>query len=286
MERERELLGVLVVTLLVGAVLPLGSFSTVLAVPALLLAPGCAWVYALRRRTVWRPGSSEGIALGVALSFVGLSVGGVVLSAASIALTRTSWSLLVAALTAPAVAIAFAQARPATGAQPESLRRRASFRPGPGAVLAATLGGVIVAAAIAGAVVVTMRSDAVNREPMTELSLTVTTGSAGQRLFAAEVRNRESRAFGYSLRIFAGSGMVARFDRQLAAGAVWVQRIDDARFAGAAVRVQLFRADRPAVPYRYVRLGRDPALAPSCARLAGTAAFVTCPERRSAPKAP
>ena len=185
-----------------------GALVAILAIPGLLLIPGYSWVRAFARRTAWAPGGAEGIAFGVALSFVVLALGGVALSALSVPLTRMSWSALAASVTAAALAVAFAPSRGAAG--PRSGERAAPPRAGPGLLVAAAALAAI-AAAIAGAVVLTLRSDAVNRHSMTELALRASRGTSGERLLAVEVRNRENRTAAYTLRILGRAGETARF---------------------------------------------------------------------------
>ncbi len=222
----------------------------ILAVPAVLLVPGYAWVLALRRWTSWAPKAADAIAFGVALSFAGVAFGGIALSALSIPLTTTSWALLVAALTTPALAAVLAPVR----ARPSVLTAWSRDRPRVGvAVLAA---GLVVAAALAAAVIVSLRSDAIDRVPTTELGLRRTTGAAGERLLAVDVRNGEGRAITYTLRLRSAAGEISRAERRLPAGAAWVQLLDLAavRPGGLAISARLFRADRPRLPYREVRI--------------------------------
>lgn len=222
----------------------------ILAVPAVLLVPGYAWVLALRRWTSWTPKAADAVAFGVALSFAGVALGGIALSALSIPLTTTSWGLLVAALTTPALAAVLAPA----GARPGVLTGSSRDRPRVGVAVLAS--GLVVAAALAAAVTVSLRSDDIDREPTTELGLRRTTGAAGERLLAVDVRNSEGRAITYVLHLRNAAGEIARVERRLAAGAAWVALVDLAavRPRGLAISALLFRADRPRLPYREVRI--------------------------------
>lgn len=247
--------------LLAGAATLPSPLGAMLAVPALLLVPGGAWVWALRLRTGWSPGPSEAITLTITLSLLSLALGGVLLSELAIALTTASWALLVAALTTPALLLAITAA---TG------DRRQPAMPRP--TRAATLAALVAAGCVAAAVAVTLSSEASERRPLTELGVRETTGSE-RPLLAITVRNREQRDLAYTLRISTPAGEVARHRRRIAAGGLWTQRVDVGarRLRAMALVVQLFRDDRPRVPYREARVAPDRSAAPPCRRAAASA---------------
>jgi hypothetical protein len=231
-----------------------------LAVPALLLVPGGSWVWALRLRTGWSPGTSEAVTVAITLSLVSLALGGVLLSELAITLTPTSWALLVAALIAPALLLA--------STAPGADRRPRMPRP----TRAAAIAALVVAGSTAAAVTVTLSSQASERRALTELGVTETTGSDGPRL-AITVRNGERRDIAYTLRIRTPAGEVARHRRRIAAGGLWTQRVDVGaqRLRAMALTVQLFRDDQPRVPYREARVAPDRTDAPPCRRAAALA---------------
>ncbi len=274
MRHERTLLAAaLLVVAAAGSLFPTNVISTVLAIPVLLLLPGWTWMRAIERRTRWAPDALERLGYGAALSVAALALGGVAMSKLSVALTPTSWMLLVAGLTVPALLTAAGSVGSPAGAGAEppaaatgSLRR----------TMAVVFAGLLGIAALVGAVVVTLRSDAVNRDPLTGLGVR-RDGVGGESVVVADVRNMEGRAVDYLLRFRTAGGDIARFERRLSAGARWVRWVpaDDPRYRGATLQVQLLRADHPGV-YRAVRLARDAALPADCDRLAGTPAFVAC----------
>jgi hypothetical protein len=276
MGRERTWLAAALVVGLTGPFLPTNVVSSVLAAPVLLLLPGWAWMRALESRTTWACDAAERLGYGVALSFAGVALGAVAMSTLSIPLSSMSWAFLVTGLTVPALL--------ATSGSPEGPGRTAAeFRatkPRLPAVAGTAVAGLLVLATVVPAVVVTLRSDAANRDPLTELGVRRMLDAHAKRVFMADVHNLEGRSVEYSLRFRTARGDVARFDRRLAAGAHWVRRIsaEDLRYRRATMRVLLLRGDRTGV-YRSARIAPDASLPAACDRVAGTTAFMACEYR-------
>jgi hypothetical protein len=272
----------LALVVLTGPVLPESVPASVLSIPVLLVAPGWAWVTALRRRTAWSPDGAERLGYSVALSVAFLALAGVAMSQLSIPLTSTSWLAVVAALTVPGLLL------PGGGRAEDRAPSAGRWTaPRPGAV-APVLAGAVIVLALAAAVQITLRSsDATGRVPLTELGVRELRPTVTTRSLVADVRNLEGRSVAYSLRFRTLGGEIVRFDRRLAPGGRWRKRVTlPAReFRGATIRVVLYRAGRPA-PYRTLRLAPDPALRLPCDRLAGTTAFRVCsPAFRAEPDA-
>ena len=164
MPGETTRLVALLVAPLAGALVLPSPLDAAFAAPALMLVPGYSWVRALQQRTGWAPSTEEGVVFGIALSLAGLALGGVLLSALSIPLSATSWTLLVGASTAPAIVLLVTSDLTAGGAARATRPARPLAAPGATTVAVA----VIAVIAVTGAVVVTLRSDAINRQPLTD----------------------------------------------------------------------------------------------------------------------
>jgi hypothetical protein len=211
--------------------------SAVFAAPLVLLLPGWALRSALGVETgIDSP--ARGTVLSVAISMAVVILGGLLLNAV-FALTGTSWTLWLVAVTCLASGVAWMRERRAASGR-HSVRPRLTV-----SVWRVVSVGIVVGAALVAAVVLTETSsrNAYNK-PVMQLSLAPAPGSAGTRLRLA-VTNVSSDRVTVVLTIRRSGKRPAAVHLRLGPSATWTR---SERASGGRLTASLAQAGRSAPP--------------------------------------